>query len=116
MASRELRLPHASQKTQLRQLAKVIEILPLSKPSWNSKTKSTETAERENLLGFSQNLYAHCLTLQGVIRARGKMTHDDLRAACALQAAQQFEIFRSRSKRFAGRNVHRLGKNTVGAY
>ncbi len=45
------------------------------------------------LLHFSQQLYAHALTLQEVIRNEGEVKYEVLRPKCDRQAAQQFEIF-----------------------
>jgi hypothetical protein len=45
------------------------------------------------LLQFSQQLYAHALTLQEVVRSQGQLTYEKLRPRFDRQAAQQFEIF-----------------------
>jgi hypothetical protein len=47
----------------------------------------------EMLLDFSQQLYAHALTLQEVIRNRGEVTYEVLRPGYDRLAAQQFEVF-----------------------
>jgi len=47
----------------------------------------------EKLLRLAQQLYAHALTLQEVIRNEGEVTYEVLRPRCDRQAAQQFEIF-----------------------
>jgi hypothetical protein len=44
-------------------------------------------------LHFSQQLYAHALTLQEVIRNGGGVTYEVLRPRYDRQAAQQFEVF-----------------------
>ncbi len=49
--------------------------------------------DMEKLLHFSQQLYAHALTLQEVIRNEGELTYEVLRPRYDRQAAQQFEIF-----------------------
>jgi hypothetical protein len=51
------------------------------------------------LLHFSQQLYAHALTLQEVIRNEGEVKYEVLRPRCERQAAQQFEIFYHLSSR-----------------
>ena len=51
----------------------------------------------ERLLHFSQQLYAHALTLQEVIRNDGKEAYEALRPRFDRQAAQQFEAFFRRS-------------------
>jgi hypothetical protein len=56
----------------------------------------------ENLLHFSQQLYAHALTLQEVIRTEGEATYEVLRPRYDRQAEQQFEIFHHPSKRLSG--------------
>jgi len=45
------------------------------------------------LLHFSQQLYAHALTLQEVIRNEGAVAYEVLRPRYDRQAAKQFEIF-----------------------
>ena len=47
----------------------------------------------EKLLHFSQQLYAHALTLQEVVRNNGQVTYEALRPRYDRQAAQQFEVF-----------------------
>ena len=49
--------------------------------------------DMEKLLHFSQQLYAHALTLQEVIRNEGEVTYEVLRPRYDRQAAQQFEVF-----------------------
>jgi hypothetical protein len=44
-------------------------------------------------LHFSQQLYAHALTLQELIRTEGEVRYEVLRPRYDRQAAQQFEIF-----------------------
>jgi hypothetical protein len=53
----------------------------------------------EKLLHFSQQLYAHALTLQEVIRNEGEVRYAVLRPRYDRQAAQQFEIFYHTLKR-----------------
>lgn len=55
--------------------------------------------DMEKLLHFSQQLYAHALTLQEVIRNEGEVTYEVLRPRYDRQAAQQFEIFYHSFKR-----------------
>jgi hypothetical protein len=57
------------------------------------KKRSSNAIDPVKLLNFSQQLYAHALTLQEVIRTEGEVTYDVLRPKCDRQAAQQFEIF-----------------------
>lgn len=45
------------------------------------------------LLHFSQQLYAHALTLQELIRNEGEVAYEVLRPRYDRQAARQFEIF-----------------------
>jgi hypothetical protein len=49
--------------------------------------------DHPTLLRFSQQLYAHALTLQEVIRNGGEIAYNVLRPRCDRQAARQFEIF-----------------------
>jgi|ERR1039458_3000078 hypothetical protein len=58
-----------------------------------AKKRPSNTIDLERLLRFSQQLYAHALTLQEVIRNEGKVTYEVLRPRYNRQAAQQFEIF-----------------------
>ncbi len=58
-----------------------------------AKTQPPDGIDLEKLLHFSQQLYAHALTLQEVIRNEGEVTYEVLRPRCDRQAAQQFEIF-----------------------
>jgi hypothetical protein len=57
------------------------------------KKLPSDAIDIEKLLHFSQQLYAHALTLQEVIRNEGQVTYEMLRPRCDRQAAQQFEIF-----------------------
>jgi hypothetical protein len=54
------------------------------------------------LLDFSQQLYAHALTLQEVIRNRGEVKYEVLRPGYDRLAAQQFEVFYPTFKRSSG--------------
>ncbi len=68
----------------------------------------SNTLDMENLLHFSQQLYAHALTLQEVIRNEKDVTYEVLRPRYDRQAAQQFEIFYhtfKRSSRLRNRGV-----------
>jgi hypothetical protein len=56
----------------------------------------------EMLLEFSQQLYAHALTLQEVIRNQGEATYEVLRPGYDRVAAQQFEVFYPTVKRSSG--------------
>ena len=58
-----------------------------------AEKRSSDAMDHERLLHFSQQLYAHALTLQEVIRERGGVTYEVLRPKCDRQAAQQFEVF-----------------------
>lgn len=64
--------------------------------------QSPHAIDLEKLLHFSQQLYAHALTLQEVIRTEGEVTYEVLRPRYDRQAAQQFEIFHHPSKRLSG--------------
>lgn len=58
-----------------------------------AKKRPSSAIDPEKLLHLSQQLYAHALTLQEVIRTEGEVTYDVLRPKCDRQAAEQFEIF-----------------------
>ena len=58
-----------------------------------AKKRPSNAIDMEKLLHFSQQLYAHALTLQEVIRNEGEVGYEALRPRCDQQAAQQFEIF-----------------------
>jgi hypothetical protein len=55
--------------------------------------RSSNAIDPEKLLHFSQQLYAHALTLQEVIRNGGGVPYETLRPRYERQAAQQFEVF-----------------------
>ncbi|HXR15465.1 MAG TPA: hypothetical protein VN777_04560 [Terriglobales bacterium] len=58
-----------------------------------AKKRPSNVLEMETLLHLSQQLYAHALTLQEVIRNEGEVAYEVLRPRYDRQAAQQFEIF-----------------------
>jgi len=58
-----------------------------------ARKKPSTTIDVEKLLHFSQQLYAHALTLQEMIRNGGNSSYEILRPRCYRQAARQFEIF-----------------------
>lgn len=58
-----------------------------------ARKRPSKAVDSEKLLHFSQQLYAHALTLQEVIRNQGEVAYDVLRPAYDRQAARQFEIF-----------------------
>ncbi len=64
-----------------------------------AKQHSSSEIDVDVLLHFSQQLYAHALTLQEVIRNQGETTYEVLRPRYDRQAAQQFEIFYQTFKR-----------------
>jgi hypothetical protein len=64
-----------------------------------AKMQASDAIDLEKLLHFSQQLYAHALTLQEVIQNEGQVTYEVLRPRCDRQAAQQFEIFYHTLKR-----------------
>src|SRR5271157_1337300 len=64
-----------------------------------AKKRPSDAVDPEKLLHFAQQLYAHALTLQEVIRNEGEVTYEVLRPRCDRQAAQQFEIFYHSLKR-----------------
>ncbi len=72
----------------------LLEPMPALHPS-PSATSAEKVcgSDMENLLQLSQQLYAHALTLQELIRNGGSTTYDNLRPRYDRQAAQQFEIF-----------------------
>jgi hypothetical protein len=55
--------------------------------------RASNAIDLEKVLHFSQQLYAHALTLQELIRNDGGVTYEVLRPRYDQQAAQQFEIF-----------------------
>jgi hypothetical protein len=55
--------------------------------------RPSSSVDLASLLHFSQQLYAHALTLQAVIRNEGKVTYEVLKPGYDRQAAQQFELF-----------------------
>ncbi len=57
------------------------------------KKRPSKAIDTGKLLRLAQQLYAHALTLQEVIRNEGKETYAVLRPRYDRQAAQQFEIF-----------------------
>ncbi len=65
-------------------------------------SKRTRHLDLEKLLHLSQQLYAHALTLQEVIRSEGALKYEALRPKFDRQAAQQFELFYHSSKRPSG--------------
>ena len=67
-----------------------------------SSGQAAHAIDQEKLLHFSQQLYAHALTLQEVIRTEGEVAYEVLRPRYDRQAAQQFEIFNHPSKRLSG--------------
>ena len=58
-----------------------------------SLARDRQAIDVEKLLHFSQQLYAHALTLQEVVRTRGAANYKTLRQRYDRQAAQQFEVF-----------------------
>jgi hypothetical protein len=64
-----------------------------------ARSQPPDAIDLEKLLHFSQQLYAHALTLQEVIQSEGEVTYEVLRPRCDRQAAQQFEIFYRSLKR-----------------
>lgn len=63
---------------------------PISK---RHKQRVSHSVDVDRLLHFSQQLYAHALTLQAVIRNEGGVTYEVLRPKYDRQAAEQFKIF-----------------------
>jgi|ERR1700690_487037 len=74
-----------------------------------AKEKAPSAIDLERLLHFSQQLYAHALTLQEVIRSEGEVTYEVLRSRYDRQAAQQFEIFYHTFKRPSGSRKRSAG-------
>jgi rRNA maturation protein Nop10 len=56
----------------------------------------------KKLLHFSQQLYAHALTLQEIIRNEGEATYEALRPKYDRVAAQQFKMFYRPLKQSSG--------------
>jgi hypothetical protein len=75
---------------------------------------SSHAIDQEKLLHFSQQLYAHALTLQEVIRTEGEAAYEDLRPRYDRQAAQQFEIFYPPSERLSGFRKRDAGRVNSG--
>jgi hypothetical protein len=67
-----------------------------------AKRRPSNAIDPEKLLHLSQQLYAHALTLQEVIRNGGEVTYEVLRSRYDRQAAQQFEMFYHTLERPAG--------------
>lgn len=67
-----------------------------------AKKRPSNAVDLEKVLHFSQQLYAHALTLQELIRSDGEVTYEVLRRRYDQQAAQQFEIFYDTLKRSSG--------------
>jgi len=67
-----------------------------------AKKRPSKAVDLEKMLHFSQQLYAHALTLQEVIRNEGEVTYEVLRPRYDRQAAQQFEIFYHSFRRPSG--------------
>jgi len=67
-----------------------------------ARKRASNAVDVERLLHMSQQLYAHALTLQEVIRNEGDVTYEVLRPRFDRQAAQQFEIFFHSSRRPSG--------------
>jgi hypothetical protein len=66
----------------------------------DGKQRSIAT-DLERVLHFSQQLYAHALTLQEFIRNEGELRYEVLRPRYDRQAAQQFDIFYRALGRFS---------------
>jgi hypothetical protein len=64
--------------------------------------RPSKAIELERLLRLSQQLYAHALTLQEMVRKEGAGNYEILRPRYDRQAAQQFEIFYRTFKRPSG--------------
>lgn len=64
-----------------------------------ANTHLSSEIDVDKLLHFSQQLYAHALTLQEVIRTHGEPSYEVLRSRYDRQAAQQFEVFYQSFKR-----------------
>ncbi len=67
-----------------------------------AKKRPSSSVDLENVLHFSQQLYAHALTLQEVIRNEGQVTYEVLKPAYDRQAARQFEVFYDNFKQPSG--------------
>lgn len=88
-------------QSQVRRVEKITDRSPILLEPMPSLYPATSAASGEkvcaldaqNLLQLSQQLYAHALTLQELIRNGGSTTYDNLRPRYDRQAAQQFEIF-----------------------
>ena len=72
---------------------------PAGRRSGLVRKQPSNAIDPERLLDLAQQLYAHALTLQEVIRNEGEITYEVLRPRYDRQAAQQFEVFYHSSKR-----------------
>jgi hypothetical protein len=63
---------------------------------------SASVPDLKKLLHFSQQLYAHALTLQEVIRKEGEVTYEALRPRYDRLAARQFKMFYHTLERHSG--------------
>jgi len=67
-----------------------------------AKKRPPNDVDLEKVLHFSQQLYAHALTLQELIRNDGEISYEVLRPRYDRQAARQFEVFYHTLKRSPG--------------
>src|ERR1039457_2777065 len=66
-----------------------VPVMPLEEESKVAAIQPSHAIDQQTLLRFSQQLYAHALTLQEVIRNGGEIAYDVLRPRCDRQAARQ---------------------------
>ena len=96
MKSERLSLPRSFQAVPRRVLGNGDRTLAESKGSARgqvAKKQPPNAVDLQTLLHLSQQLYAHALTLQEVLRNKGEVAYEALRPRYDRQAAQQFEIF-----------------------
>jgi hypothetical protein len=74
---------------------------PTSMSGQVDRKQLLNATDLERVLHFSQQLYAHALTLQELIRNEGEVRYEVLRPRYDRQAAQQFEIFYRALGRFS---------------
>ena len=76
---------------------------------------ATSSPDLKKLLHFSQQLYAHALTLQEMIRNEGEATYEALRPQYDRLAAQQFKMFYQTLERSSGLRKRDLESGNSGS-
>jgi hypothetical protein len=76
---------------------------------------ATSSPDLKKVLHFSQQLYAHALTLQEMIRTEGEVTYEALRPRYDRVAARQFKMFYRALKQSSGLRKGGLGSGGIKA-